>query len=55
MSRLAPALVALSLIAGPAAAFGPTLDMPSLTFPEDTGTVSTQGCVATEAGSAPCE
>ena len=55
MQRLAPALIVLSLIAGPAAAFGPTLDMPSLTFPDASGTVSTQGCVATERTAEPCE
>ncbi|MDA7429359.1 hypothetical protein PGB28_12880 [Primorskyibacter aestuariivivens] len=55
MHRLAPALIALSLIAGPAAAFGPTIDMPSLSFPDSSGNVSTQGCVATQPTTNPCE
>ncbi|MGX9355638.1 hypothetical protein ACS3SW_10900 [Roseobacteraceae bacterium S113] len=52
MKTLASALVALTLIAGPAAAYGPAISLPHLEFPTDKGTVSTQSCSApvTEAG-----
>lgn len=55
MKLLTPALLALTLIAGPAAAFGPTIDLPVLTFPDAAGTVSSQGCVPNQPDVTPCK
>ena len=55
MKHIPAALVALSLLAGPAAAFGPTVDMPTLSFPGENGTLSSQGCVTTDKQPKPCE
>ncbi|WP_425040597.1 hypothetical protein [Primorskyibacter sp. S187A] len=44
MKLLATALMTALVLAGPAAAFGPTMTLPVLEFPQDTGTLSTQGC-----------
>lgn len=55
MKFLAPALLTLCLIAGPAAAFGPTVDLPILTYPDSAGTVSTQGCTPAQPDVTACK
>lgn len=55
MKYLAPALLILSLIGGPAAAFGPIVDLPTLTFPDSGSTLSTKGCTPAQGTPMPCD
>lgn len=54
MKTLTATAIALSILAAPALAYGPTTDIPVLTYPTDTATVSTQNCAASDAKLTKC-
>jgi hypothetical protein len=54
MKRFAPALVALTLLAGPALAGGVVMDFPHLTWPDDSATTRACGTHSTPTPAATC-
>lgn len=55
MKTLSSTLLAAFFLAGPAVAYGQVIDLPVLTFPTETSTISTQNCDTDLTKPAVCE